>query len=140
MSARWSTSSVPARKSQPLESIFHPEASCASTPSRKTGLLGSPRNALTFTHTFFLPVNKTKTLLSVFQPTKFSWVSPTQRFPEWTGQCLVWTSEGLEVLLVEERTIEYADGTPADWQEITAWAEVEKPSPTHLVVKAILEY
>lgn len=85
-------------------------------------------------------MNKPKTPLSVFQPTKFAWVSPTERLPEWTGQYLVWTSEGLEVLRVEERAIEYADGTPADWREITAWAEVEKPSPTHLVIKANLEY
>ena len=57
-----------------------------------------------------------------------AWIDPQQRQPEYTGKYLVWTSEGPEILRVEEGWIEYADGNIADWDEITAWAEVQKPN------------
>jgi hypothetical protein len=57
-----------------------------------------------------------------------AWIDPTQRQPKYTGKYLVWTSEGPEILRIEEGFICYADGEPADWDHITAWAEVQKPN------------
>ena len=57
-----------------------------------------------------------------------AWIDPQQRQPEYTGKYLVWTSEGPEILRVEEGFTCYADGEPADWDHITAWAEVRKPN------------
>ena len=61
-------------------------------------------------------------------PSCSAWIDPEQDKPEWTGKYLVWTSDGPDILRIEEGFMEYSDGEPADWDEISAWAEVRKPN------------
>lgn len=61
-------------------------------------------------------------------PACSAWIDPAQGKPEYTGRYLVWTSDGPDLLRVEEGFIEYDDGTIADWDEIIVWAEVRKPN------------
>jgi hypothetical protein len=51
------------------------------------------------------------------------WRSP-EAPPELTGVYLAMTSEGPEILKIEETYMEYGDGTFATFDEILAWAEI----------------
>ena len=51
-----------------------------------------------------------------------TWKYPDREKPENTGKYLVMTTEGLDVLCIEEESMTYADNTPADWSEVLCWA------------------
>lgn len=61
------------------------------------------------------------------------WYDPKVVRPDLTGKYLVMTSNGPEILRLEEEFMEYvSDGTMASWDEIYMWASIMIiPSPPH---------
>lgn len=59
----------------------------------------------------------------------FEFHDPKIEKPTTTGNYLVITSLGLEILRSEETFLEYSNGEIADWDEIIYWAKIPPTNP-----------